>query len=269
MPLSYSQIRTYRRCPKQYDYAFLKKVPRPISAGESFGTSIHSALKKWGELEKKLQTPKKSSEKIALPLFDEHDEAGDKPLTLTTLKEILRNCFVGQGYGSHAEMDAALLRANEALTNFFEWWKTKQRTVLAVEKAFTLAIEDETAKEPIAIAGRFDRVELTDDGLHIIDFKTGTPVTDAQANIDLQLSIYALAARKLWDKPVAALSLLYLGEEGCTDIVTHRNASELKDSEAIIHTIAHRMGSGDRTATPSIQVCRFCPYREICPVRAV
>ena len=53
MALSYSQLRRYRTCPRQYEFSNIKKVPWGISEGESFGSSVHNALKKWGEAEMK------------------------------------------------------------------------------------------------------------------------------------------------------------------------------------------------------------------------
>ena len=55
MPLSYSQLNLYRRCPRQYEFACIKNLPRLITPGESFGSSVHNTLKKWGELEMSIQ----------------------------------------------------------------------------------------------------------------------------------------------------------------------------------------------------------------------
>lgn len=265
MPVSYSQLQSYRRCPKQYEYSFVKKLGRPISRGESFGASIHNALKRWGELEIQRVSPK--SQKKQLTLFLE-TQAPPPPsdLTVATLLTFLRECFIAEGYGSSVEMDAALKRGEEALRHFFQWWGALPRTVVDVEKSFKYSVPD---TPDLVLNGRFDRVEQQESGLHIIDFKTSGPRDQKEMNTDLQLSIYALAAKEIWNKPVATLTLLSVTEEGITEQSTVRSQSELLDAIKSIRLIHERIRSGDFAATPSVPVCKYCPYREICPVRAI
>ncbi len=296
MPLSYSQLSTYRRCPKQFEYAFVKKIPRQISAGESFGSSLHNTLKRFGELEMKRSAPVIG--KKQLPLFMD-DTVHNVPteLTLTTLLTIWRTCFIAEGYKNRAEMDQKLLDGEKVLTHFFQWWNLMPREVIAIEKSFTLRlqtgsseprrkengalsdseraqrVEEESKGTPLdatkdlRLAGRFDRVERTEEGLHIIDFKSTNPRDPQSLTLDLQLSLYALAAQNLWQEPVAALSLLCLTTDGAVEQSTTRSPVELKDAMTSIRLLAERIASGDRTATPSVPVCRHCPYRDICPVR--
>ncbi|OGJ61050.1 hypothetical protein A3C37_03225 [Candidatus Peribacteria bacterium RIFCSPHIGHO2_02_FULL_53_20] len=37
MPLSFTQLASYRRCPRQYEYCTIKKIPKGISLGAAFG----------------------------------------------------------------------------------------------------------------------------------------------------------------------------------------------------------------------------------------
>jgi RecB family exonuclease len=266
MPLSYSQLSTYRRCPKQYDYAFVKKIGRQISAGESFGSSIHNTLKRFGELEMKLAAPT-TLKRGQLSLLVE-DASHDVPteLTLTTLLTMWRQCFIAEGYANRAAMDQKLLQGEKVLMYFFRWWENTPREVAAIEKSFKLVVD---AKKDLVLTGRFDRVERTDGGLHIIDFKSTNPREPKSLTIDLQLSIYALAAAQLWKEPVEKLSLLCLTEDGAVEQSTTRSINELQDAMTSIKILAERIASGDLAATPSISVCRNCPYRDICPARAV
>src|SRR5579885_1392203 len=43
--LSYSQIQLFDMCPLHYKLRYLLKVPTPVSASQSFGTSIHAVLR--------------------------------------------------------------------------------------------------------------------------------------------------------------------------------------------------------------------------------
>ena len=263
MPLSYSQLQTYRRCPKQYEFAVIKKIGRSISAGESFGSSVHNALRRFGELEMKMAGTHEQEK--PLQLFTE-ESAHDIPaeLTLTTLLTLWRGCFIAHGYASKTEMDGKFAEGERALTKFFDWWSEKKRTVICIEKSFKFPVP----KTDDVLAGRFDRIERDENGLHIIDFKSSSPRPSESIATDLQLSVYALAAKTIWPDAVAKLTLLFVTEEGCIEQSTVRSEAELQDATTSIRLLSERMDAKDFTATPSIEKCRHCPYRSICPERA-
>lgn len=264
MPLSYSQLQTYRRCPKQYDFAVVKKLGRPISAGESFGSSIHNTLRRFGELEMKLSGAHEPEKPLQLFVEESaHDTQAE--LTLTTLLTMWRRCFIAEGYANRAEMDLMLGRGERALTHFFRWWSERPRTVVCIEKSFKFAIPG--TKD--ILAGRFDRIEKTDGGLHVIDFKSSNPRPPEELATDLQLSVYALAAKGMWKEPVSLLTLLFVTEDGVVEQSTARSEAELQDALTHIRLLAERIDAKDYAATPTIEKCRHCPYRTICPFRAV
>lgn len=264
MPLSYSQLQTYQRCPKQYEFAVVKKIGRAISAGESFGSSIHNTLRRFGELEMKMAGTHEAEK--PLQLFTE-ESAHDVPteLNLTTLLTLWRECFIAHGYTSKAEMDQKFAEGERALTKFFDWWKEMKRTVICIEKSFKFPV----AGTDKILAGRFDRIEREANGLHIIDFKSSKPRPKETIEADLQLSVYALAANTLWPDPVSKLTLLFVTEEGCIELSTTRSDTELHDAVTSIKLLSERMDANDFVATPNIEKCRHCPYRSICPAKAV
>lgn len=264
MALSYSQLSTYRRCPKQYEFASVKKLPRALSSGESFGSSIHNTLRKFGLLEAE-HTPKGSKKQLTL-FTEEHIHHQKLDLTLHTLLGFWRESFIAEGYENRAEMDAAFLSGETALERWFDWWKEKKREVVAIEKGFSYTVPQ---AENLVLSGRFDRVERTSEGLHIIDFKTSGPRHHDALQSDLQLSLYALAAEDLWKEPVALLSILSVTEDGVLQQDTTRTPHELQDAATSIGLLAERMESKDYSPTPSLQACKYCPYREICSARAI
>jgi RecB family exonuclease len=267
VPLSYSQLQTYRRCPRQYEYAAVKKVPRAVSPGESFGTSIHNTLKKWGELEIAVHRGKhgRSTGQLVL-LAEESAHDADPSLTLTTLLTLWRASFVAEGYASRAEQDANLHYGEQALEHFFMWWKQEERKVVGIETSFRLTIPGLPGES--TLGGRIDRVERTPKGLKIIDFKSTAPCTQHDADNDLQLSLYAVAALEKWGEEATELILLFLDEEGCTERKTMRTIGQRKDALTAVKVLAERIASGDYRPTPSTTVCRSCPYRFICGARA-
>lgn len=289
MSLSYSQLRRYRTCPRQYEFSNIKKIPWGISEGESFGASVHNALKRWGELElglrtedlgqrtkgKGLRTKEKERGVHEDQMFlfaDEHgDGTHDSKLTTQNLLEIWHETFVFDTYKTRFEADFARRRGEELMRQFFLWWSQVPRSVVAVEKSFSLAIDG------VTIAGRLDRIERTEQGIRIVDYKTTAPCTQEEADADLQLSLYALASETLFEKPFDSaqgkpcteLLLLFLSESGVVERSTQRSSSQLRDARTQIRLIRERMEAKDFRPTPSVHACKRCPYRGVCDVSAV
>lgn len=265
MPVSFSQLSTYHRCPKQYEFACVKKIPRSLSRGESYGSSIHNTLKKWGELELS-HSPLQSDPKKQLQLFiDDAPSKPTLPLDRTTLQTLLRENFIAEGYPSRTDMDTALKAGQKLLDHFYTWWKSKERTVLGIEKSFKLTIGGTTSQEPIMLSGRFDRVERGASGIIIYDYKTSSPRSQEELDTDLQLSIYALASETIWHEAVERLTLLFLNEDGVTERSTTRSVEQLQKATSVINTTVTNIESKNFNATPSIRTCNHCPYKNICP----
>lgn len=264
MALSYSQLSTYRRCPRQYEYACVKKVSRPMSEGESFGSSLHSTLRKFGLLE--LSKAKPEGKKQLTLFTEDHTHDQKVELSLTTLLSLWRESFIAEGYASHAEMDQRFAEGEKVLTHYFEWWGRQPRDVVAIEKGFSFEIPD---SKDLVFSGRFDRVERTNQGLRVIDYKSTGPRDETSLLTDLQLSVYAIAAADLWKEPVESLAILSVTGNGCIEQTTTRTPSQLRDALKSIRILSERIDAKDFTATPSKNVCRTCPYRDICPARAV
>jgi putative RecB family exonuclease len=112
------------------------------------------------------------------------------------------------------------------------------------------------------LTGRIDRVDETDDGYVIVDYKTGNPKSQELADKSLQLSIYALAMSKRG--PVKALIFQNMADN--TAIVSQRSSESLRNAEAKIETAAAGIAEGAFEPTPGTH-CNWCGYRSICPVK--
>lgn len=273
VPLSYSQLRRYRTCPRQYEFSHIKKIPWGISEGESFGASVHVALKRWGELELggRGSGVGRREQKVGgvredqLLLFANEQQGGthDSKLTTQNLLELWHECFVFNTYPTRFEADFARSRGEVLMRQFFAWWSQAPRSVVGVEKGFSIEIDG------VNITGRLDRVEQMEQGVRIVDYKTTAPCTQAEADADLQLSLYAIASEHLFEKPCTELLLLFLSEGGVVERRTTRSSSQLKDARTQLKLIRERMEAKDFRPTPSVAACKRCPYRGVCDVAAV
>ena len=100
-----------------------------------------------------------------------------------------------------------------------------------------------------------------DDGVAIVDYKTGKPKTQEDADKSLQLSLYALAAKEAWG--LRADRLIFHNLEDNTVVVTTRRPRSGK-AKIKVREAAENIAARKFPAKPGFQ-CSFCPYRDLCP----
>jgi DNA helicase-2/ATP-dependent DNA helicase PcrA len=200
-----------------------------------------------------------------LELFSHRDVANthSSQLTAQSLVSLWHENFPLNAFATRVEADAARMRGEELMTLFYGWWSERLREVVAVEKGFSVEVSN------VVLTGRFDRIERTQEGLHVIDFKTSQPRSQAEVDADLQLSIYALATLEDFGELPVALSLLHITEDGICEIRTTRNESQVRDAVKQITAIHGRIVEKDFRPTPAVEKCKWCPYRGVCDVAAV
>jgi RecB family exonuclease len=135
-----------------------------------------------------------------------------------------------------------------------------QGEILHTERNFSFAIGDTNVR------AKMDRLDQASTGeVVIVDYKTGKPKTQEDADKSLQLSIYALAAR---DKRMTASSLVFINLENCTAVQSSRSPKELIDTERKVVEVARKIAAGEFEPKPSFG-CNSCSYHSICPEHEV
>lgn len=281
MQLSFSQLSSYDTCPRQYEFAYIKKLPRQISAGESFGSSVHNTLKKWGDIEiggRESGVGNRQNSFSQTSLFSDDQETAQSQVLLptpNTLHSFWHQSFIVEGYATKADADVARKRGERLMEGFFDWWKKERREVIAVEKGFSLSLSSDSSASSdsfvssdssasFILSGRFDRIERCGDGLRIIDFKTGAVRDQKSVDSDLQLSIYVLAAEEMFGLPCVGLSFLFLRDEGITEVTTVRTPKQLEEARARLNGMTREILQANFAPTPSAAACSRCPYRNVC-----
>src|SRR5262249_30869474 len=129
---------------------------------------------------------------------------------------------------------------------------------LEQEKRFELPLENN-----VVIIGRMDQVNsLGRDDVEIVDYKTGRPKKDSLAKKDLQLSVYALAAKEIFDWNPVRLVFHYL-QSNETQVPT-RDSNQLAEAQTTVQEAAADIRAAEFPARPG-GVCRNCAYKPICP----
>jgi DNA helicase-2/ATP-dependent DNA helicase PcrA len=230
--LSYSAIATYRDCPKQYWYRYEQRLPTVQSAEAVQGVVLHEVLRRAGEARRR------NEEVSAALLSSLHDEVWKA----TVFPDSRRAPTFKRNGG-------AQLEAYRKGGGF-------DATPEYLEQPFSVDVDGWTLR------GVIDRVDRTESGRRILDYKSGRPV--ARSRRDLQVALYAMGAE-------AALGV---GSEGLQLDVVYLASGEtvqLDRPEALVAEakkqgaeVAEGVKAGRFDAKPERRRCRLCAYRLAC-----
>ncbi len=245
--ISYSQINTYDICPLHYKLRYILKIPAAQTASQSFGSSIHAALRDFY-----LDWMKNKSIK--------------RQHILTTLKKD----WIQKGYESKAHEKHAYAKAEHILTSYVkEYFDPKITKTLALEIPFQIVLKGSDTHPMLKVGGRIDRVDQLDDSkIEILDYKTGNNVPEEkELASDLQLTMYGFAAHYIQTPPFnkkpedIVLSLMYLEEN--IKLSTVRTLTQLEKCKKLIFEKVEEIEKSDFTCSRS-QLCQNCEYKMLC-----
>lgn len=237
LKLSASAIDAYRSCPQKYLFSRFWQLPEGPRAAISFGSVMHTTIKRFiGELRKGNRLP-----------FEEVARIFEAEWTPAGFEDIYQE-------GEYKKDGLEQLRV------FHAGVLAEPPEVLEQEKAFELPLENN-----VVITGRMDQVNsLGGRDVEIVDYKTGKPKPAAAARKDLQLSLYALAAREILERNPEDLTFHYLLTNERQ--ITSRDTKQLGEAVETVQEVAADIRAGEFPAKPGFQ-CRSCTYRAICPAQ--
>ena len=235
LKLSASAVENYRKCPQQYLFSYLWSLKEGPRAALSFGSVIHTTIKRFVDQLKK---------GVKLP-FDE-------------VQRIYETEWSSAGYEDDYQEEEYKKDGLEQLRVFHAAMIQAPPEIMEQEKGFELPLEND-----VILTGRLDQVNsLGGFDVEIVDYKTGKPRKDADARKALQLSIYALAAREIFEWNPVRLVFHYLQNNQMQ--VTTRDAKQIDEAERIIQETAADIRAREFKACPGF-ACRSCAYKPICP----
>jgi putative RecB family exonuclease len=235
MRLSYSSINTYETCPQKFRFQYEDRLPTSPSPALAFGDSLHQALHRFHSR--------------PVPVAPSVDE----------LQEMLESVWVRDGFSDPSEERMYLDHGRQVLAQYHRENAPTYRIPAALEFRFTIDIEG------VQLAGVIDRMDrIPGGGYEIIDYKTNRRLPPQERiDRDLQLSIYAVAAKEVWGIEPERLTLYYLlpGQR----MSTTRTAADAEDLRRRIGTVAERIGAGmfEPRENP---LCDWCEFQALCPV---
>ncbi|MGC2768429.1 MAG: UvrD-helicase domain-containing protein [Candidatus Acidiferrum sp.] len=235
LKLSSSAIENYRKCPQQYAFSYLWSLKEGPHATLTFGSVIHTTIKRFLEQLKK-----------------------GTMLALEELQRIYETEWTSAGYEDEYQEAEYKKDGLEQLKVFHASVSADAPNILDLEKPFELPLEND-----VILAGRMDQVNtLGRNKVEIVDYKTGKPKKEVDARKSLQLSIYALAAKEIFEWDPERLVFHYLQDN--STLVTARDGKQISEAEKIIQETASDIRAKHFPTKPGF-VCRGCAYRLICP----
>jgi DNA helicase II / ATP-dependent DNA helicase PcrA len=239
LKLSSSAVDNYRKCPQRYAFSYLWSLKEGPRATLTFGSVMHTTIKRFVEQLKK---------GVKLP-FDE-------------LQLMYETAWTNVGFEDDYQEAEYKKDGLEQLRVFHAAMLETSPQILEQEKAFELSMAND-----VILKGRMDQVNsLGRNDVEIVDYKTGKPKKDVDARKDLQLSIYALAAKEIFEWNPVRLIFHYL-QTNQTQVTT-RDAKQLEDAEKIVQEAAAEIRAGEFPAKV-VFACRSCAYKAICPAHEV
>ena len=235
LKLSSSAVENFRKCPQQYAFSYLWGFKDSPRATLSFGSVMHTTIKRFLEqLKKGLELP------------------------LEEVQRIYETEWTSAGYEDEYQEAEYKKDGLEQLKSFHTYILSEKPEILDQEKPFELPLEND-----VILTGRMDQVNnLGRNQVEIVDYKTGKPKKESEVRKNLQLSIYALAAKEIFEWDPVRLVFHYLQNNSTQS--TTRDSKQIAEAEKIIQETAADIRARHFPPHPGY-ACRSCAYSLICP----
>lgn len=241
-----SRLLAWLDCPRRYRMQYLDR-PAPERRAQRAHTSVglvtHNVLRDFWDLPMERRTP-------------------------VGVLELVRTSWIDVGFKDAAQSSRWRQRTTQEITDYL---RTADRVNEPFGRERTVGLKTTT----LALTGRVDRMDVRDDEVVIIDYKTSRkPSTEDDARTSLPLAMYAEAAARIFRRKCVQVELHHVPTG---TVVTHEHSVEslerkvaeaesiavdLKKADAAYRDQGHL--APDFPPSPS-QLCRWCDFRTHCP----
>jgi len=241
LQLSATAIETYQGCPLKFKFGHLLKIPTGPQPTLTFGNIMHQSVRHYFELRKMNRATCQAVEQFYLQAWrdagfeDVYQEQAYKKAGLEQLRE-----FVARQESDRVPADK-----------------------IRSEESFSIDLGD------VILEGRIDQInplgspgKTSNSNVELVDYKTGRPKSQKDADKSLQLSIYALAAGRQLKLNPARLTFYNLTNN--QPVSTTRTAKDLDEAVSEIREVADQIRSLLFQPAPGFG-CKWCDYVQICP----
>jgi DNA helicase II / ATP-dependent DNA helicase PcrA len=233
LQLSASALEMYDACPQKFMFSHYLKIPTGPQPALTFGNIMHQCVRRFFELRRQ------------------------GPVKFEQLQAHFEQVWKGTGFEDDYQEQAYKKAGIEQLRAFLSRNENPAALPLAAEAHFSLDLGD------VVLEGRIDQINpLPDQSVELVDYKTGRPPSQKDADKSLQLSVYALAARDQMHLNPSRLTFYSLTSN--EEIRTVRTPKSLDLVVTEIRGVADQIRKQLFPPTPGF-VCKYCDYELICP----
>jgi RecB family exonuclease len=275
----------------------LRPVNAQVSISASGITAIEHCPAQWF-LERKLNALSQSATPMifgnALHAIAQGLSAGDLAYDISAIDDQLDRLWPGMGYEAAWESSRERTAAHDASVRLLTWMLEHKDQMSITESALSWKTKvdvensDGSSREvDIAITGRADRIEFTENGIMVFDFKTSKEAKKTKELFkDVQLALYtyllehgnytkdevAVTREPSQEVKGAALVQLRVGEQDNSDLAMVQQVSPETHDENSPVTLTQRLGKAALVvlderyeARYEDQKCKLCKVRMLCP----
>jgi DNA helicase-2/ATP-dependent DNA helicase PcrA len=235
---SFSQLAAFEKCPLQYKFNFILKVPVRGKAAFSFGHTMHNTL---------------------YDFFKFVSEPGQKNKLLERLMAFYEKNWVDEWYDSKKNKEEYLEKGKKILKAFYKEYQKNPPKILDTKEGLALELPFNLKIGQNTIIGKIDRIDDLGNGqVQIMDYKTGTSKDKPEKD---QLLIYQLAAKEVLGLNPKLLSFYYLDDGKVFSFLG--SEMELENQKQQITDQIEKIKKSEFTPTPGWQ-CQYCDFKDIC-----
>ncbi|MBT4402633.1 MAG: PD-(D/E)XK nuclease family protein [Elusimicrobiaceae bacterium] len=248
---SYSRMGMYKECPKKYEFRYIYRIPEKPKPYFAFGHSIHHSL----EYLYSVTTPPFPTLTELLDFFE---------------KDWKQLSWQDKGYQTAEKEYAAFLDGKKMLIAYYNKHKDTFHIPLANEIRASLKIDG------LSLLSIIDRIDYLGDGkLRIVDYKTGKTIQREPDQLYMYQKVLEASEdiKKVVQKKDKAVKEIQVAEMVFYYVPTLKEIKFERGSDKVIFDfwqtvldVANDIRAKKFEPTPSERTCRWCDYKNICPV---
>ena len=251
LSFSYSKLGMYKECPQKYKFRYIHMLPEQPKSYFAFGTALHEVM----EYVYNPANPAFPTLEQALAFFEQHWN---------------KTSFEQKGYPSLEKELAGFAEGRRIIEAYYAKYAASFFHPLSVEMKSTLEMDG------LNLISILDRIDYLGDGkIKILDYKTGkaVPREPEQLYMYQKVAENSPAIKALVQKQDPSAKELRVAQLSFYHLPTLEEVSFERVPDKEIFTfwqgvlqVADKIRAGKFDPTPGENQCRWCDYRNICPV---
>ena len=248
---SFSQFAAFSKCPLQYKYAHLLKIPASEDKPSLvFGRVIHNVLYNF-------LLPLIADNNLQKDLFSKKENSKDF-LNEKKILEWYKHFWVDEGYGDLETMEKFREKGLRIVIDFYKKLMSEDLPeVYFLEKDFRFKFKN------YFIKGKIDRIDkIADNQFEIIDYKTGSGKEELKTEDRHQLLLYKMVSEAAFGIKVVKLSYYYL--ESGEKLSFEAKDKDMEKVEDWLLSSITEIEKREFIPNPGPYTCSYCDFKGIC-----